>query len=73
MGSRVGAAAVVREPLTTEQLREFCTGRIASFKIPEQLVTVDEIPYNDFGKVDRKVLRSWLEAAVGPRATGEAG
>jgi long-chain acyl-CoA synthetase len=62
MGSRVGAAAVVREPLTTEQLREFCTGRIASFKIPEQLVTVDEIPYNDFGKVDRKELRARFAA-----------
>jgi acyl-CoA synthetase (AMP-forming)/AMP-acid ligase II len=73
MGSRVGAAAVVRGPLTTEQLREFCKGRIASFKIPEQLVTVDEIPYNDFGKVDRRVLRSWLEAAVGPKTKGEAG
>jgi acyl-CoA synthetase (AMP-forming)/AMP-acid ligase II len=61
MGNRVGAATVLREPMTAEELREFCRGRIANFKIPERLVIVDEIPYNDFGKVDRRKLRDRFE------------
>ncbi len=48
--------------MTSEALRDFCSGRIANFKLPEQLLFVDEIPYNDFGKVDRKELRSRFTA-----------
>jgi long-chain acyl-CoA synthetase len=57
MGSRVGVAVVAREPVSLDDLRTFCRGRIAPFKLPERLVVVDEIPTNDFGKVDRRVLR----------------
>lgn len=62
MGNRVGCAIVGREPITGEALRDFCRGRIANFKMPERLLLVDEIPYNDFGKVDRKVLRARFAA-----------
>ena len=58
MGQRVGAAVVLAEPVTAEELREFCRGRIASFKLPERFVFVDQIPYNDFGKVARKQVRN---------------
>ncbi len=64
MGNRVGVAVVVREPVTVDDLRAFCTGRIAGFKLPELLVVLEEIPYNDFGKVDRKKLRGRFEAAA---------
>ena len=57
-GTGSGVAAVVAEPLDLDELRDFCTGRIANFKLPERLLVVDEIPYNDFGKVDRKELRA---------------
>ncbi len=73
MGHRVGVAAVVRQPMTAEELREFCAGRIAGFKVPEQLVIVEEIPYNDFGKVDRKVLRTRFGGPEPAPAAGEAG
>jgi acyl-CoA synthetase (AMP-forming)/AMP-acid ligase II len=66
MGSRVGIATVVREPVTIEELREHCGTRLAVFKLPERLVVVEEIPYNDFGKVDRKRLRAQFEAASTP-------
>jgi acyl-CoA synthetase (AMP-forming)/AMP-acid ligase II len=62
MGNRVGCAIVGREPITDKALRDFCRGRIANFKMPERLLLVDEIPYNDFGKVDRKVLRAQFAA-----------
>jgi long-chain acyl-CoA synthetase len=58
MGHRVGVAVVVREPLDLEQLRQFCQGRIANFKQPERLLVLTELPITDFGKVDRKDLRS---------------
>ena len=45
-------------PLDLEELRTFCQGRIANFKLPERLLIVDELPITDFGKVDRKILRS---------------
>ena len=35
------------------------------FKLPERLLVVDEIPYNDFGKVDRKGLRPALRRGPG--------
>ncbi len=63
MGNRVGVATVVREPLTVDELRAHCAEQLAAFKLPERLVVVDEIPYNDFGKVDRKRLRARFEAA----------
>ncbi|HEX4218840.1 MAG TPA: fatty acid--CoA ligase family protein [Acidimicrobiales bacterium] len=62
MGNRVGCAIVGREPVTEEALRDFCRGRIANFKVPEMVMVVDEIPYNDFGKVDRKELRARFAA-----------
>jgi acyl-CoA synthetase (AMP-forming)/AMP-acid ligase II len=58
MGHRVGVAVVVDQPLDLEQLRQFCLGRIASFKHPERLLVLTELPITDFGKVDRKDLRS---------------
>ena len=62
MGHRVGVAVVVGTPLNLEELRGFCKGRIASFKLPERLLVVDELPLSDFGKVDRKDLRARFAA-----------
>jgi acyl-CoA synthetase (AMP-forming)/AMP-acid ligase II len=63
MGHRVGVAAVIDGSMTIEDLRDFCRGRIAPFKMPERLLVVDELPYNDFGKVDRKALRALIGAS----------
>jgi acyl-CoA synthetase (AMP-forming)/AMP-acid ligase II len=62
MGHRVGVAVVISEPLGLDELRAFCRGRIANFKQPERLLVVDEIPITDFGKVDRKDLRTRFAA-----------
>ncbi len=32
-------------------------------RLPERLLVVDELPYNDFGKVDRKALRALIGAS----------
>jgi fatty-acyl-CoA synthase len=43
--------------LTIEQLREFCAGRIARFKIPRYLWLVDEFPMTVTGKVRKVEMR----------------
>src|SRR6201996_9647219 len=56
LGQRVGAAVVARLPVTLEELRIHCRARIAYFKLPERLMIVDRIPYNETGKVNRRRL-----------------
>lgn len=60
MGQRVGAAVVARSPVTLEELREHCRKQIAYFKLPERLIIVDQIPYNDTGKVNRRQLAALI-------------
>ena len=60
MGQRVGAAVVARSPLTLEGLRSHCRELIAYFKLPERLMVVDHIPYNDTGKVNRSQLAALI-------------
>jgi long-chain acyl-CoA synthetase len=59
MGERVGVAITVRagEPAPTlAQLRESCRARLAPFKLPERLVVVDALPYNETGKLPRRAV-----------------
>jgi len=56
MGQRVGAAVVTRRPVTLDELRSHCRDFIAYFKLPERLAIVDQIPYSDTGKVNRRQL-----------------
>jgi acyl-CoA synthetase (AMP-forming)/AMP-acid ligase II len=60
MGQRVGAAVVARLPVTLEELRMHCRARIAYFKLPERLMIVDRIPYNETGKVNRRQLATLI-------------
>ena len=60
MGQRVGAAVVARSALTLEELRSHCRDLIAYFKLPERLKVVDDIPYNDTGKVNRRQLAALI-------------
>jgi long-chain acyl-CoA synthetase len=60
MGQRVGAAVVARSPVTLEELRDHCRELIACFKLPERMITVDQIPYNDTGKINRRQLAALI-------------
>ncbi len=53
-------AVVTLEPgasLTLAELREWARGKIAGFKIPRALATIDQLPRNAGGKVLRRELR----------------
>jgi long-chain acyl-CoA synthetase len=57
MGERVGAAIVLQPGATqptVEDLRAFCRTRLASYKLPEVVVFVDALPYNELGKLGRR-------------------
>lgn len=60
-GEEVMAVVMLRDaspPLTLEDLREFCAGRIARFKIPRYLRIVDEFPMTVTGKVRKTEMRA---------------
>jgi fatty-acyl-CoA synthase len=56
----VGMMIVVLEEgqrVTPGDLREFCHGVLARFKIPKEIVFCDELPYSAYGKVEKSKLR----------------
>ena len=58
-GERVRAVVVPKSSAhsTAEELIEYCRDRLASFKRPESVVFVEELPRNPMGKVLKRVLR----------------
>jgi acyl-CoA synthetase (AMP-forming)/AMP-acid ligase II len=64
-GQRVAAFVVLRPgaSLTAEALGDFCRQRLASFKKPEVIRFVAELPKNPMGKILRRDLRAQLGAA----------
>lgn len=55
LGEELGVAVVIRKGthLDLRAVREFLSDRVAPFKVPRQLVIVDEIPKSDTGKPRR--------------------
>ncbi|QKE82832.1 AMP-binding protein [Arthrobacter sp. NEB 688] len=45
------------EPLTAEALREFCSGRLAHYKVPRYVKVVEEFPMTVTGKVRKVEMR----------------
>ena len=58
-GEAIKAIVVLKDgaQATAEEIIEHCRGRMASFKKPESVVFVDELPRNPMGKVLKRVLR----------------
>jgi long-chain acyl-CoA synthetase len=53
-------ASIVSKPgsqITESEIAEFCTQRIAAYKIPHQIQFVDSLPKNPTGKVMKRFLR----------------
>jgi fatty-acyl-CoA synthase len=59
-GEELMAWIIVRpgaEPLTEDQVREFCQGRLAHFKIPRYVHNVDRFPMTVTGKIRKVEMR----------------
>src|SRR3954468_18239083 len=65
-GERPVAIVVLAEGASLElpALTQHCRARLASFKVPRQLIIRDSLPRNPSGKVLKRVLRAELEASV---------
>jgi fatty-acyl-CoA synthase len=72
LGEEVAAAIRLNtgEKMTPEDVREFCEGRIARFKIPRHLRFVDSFPMTASGKVQKFKLR---EMHIREQGTGDGG
>jgi fatty-acyl-CoA synthase len=51
-----GAAFVVADGATEEELVDWCAARLAKFKVPASVRFVDEIPRNSLGKIQKQGL-----------------
>jgi acyl-CoA synthetase (AMP-forming)/AMP-acid ligase II len=55
-GEEVGAAVVLKEPVTEKELLAFARSRLADFKVPRHLHIVDSIPKTPTGKIQRRFV-----------------
>lgn len=67
-GVAVVVAAARKAPPGLEELRSFAAGRLAAYKLPEDLRLVDELPLTSMEKVDRRGLAAHLAGATAPPA-----
>ena len=60
-GERVAAVVRMRDgasPLALEPLQDHCRGRIAGYKVPRELLLVEEVPLTAAGKPDAKAAKA---------------
>jgi len=55
-GEEVGAAVVLKEPVTEKELLAFARLRLADFKVPRHLHIVESIPKTPTGKIQRRFV-----------------
>lgn len=53
------------ETMTDDELREFCSGQIAHYKVPRYVRFVDELPMTVTGKVQKFVMRERMIDELG--------
>ena len=71
-GEAVGAAVVLRAgaQVEVEALQQWVRERLRSSRVPERIRFVSELPYNEMGKVLRRVVRAAM--ARRPRTSGRS-
>lgn len=59
----VPVAYVVRRDGAADDLKPFCSSRLAEFKVPVAFISLPALPLGPTGKVDKKALKqAWLES-----------
>jgi fatty-acyl-CoA synthase len=66
-GEEVLACIKLREGETSseEEIREFCQGKIARYKIPKYVRFMDSYPMTASGKIQKYKLRDWAVEELG--------
>jgi acyl-CoA synthetase (AMP-forming)/AMP-acid ligase II len=65
-GERIAAVIVSDGAQDASELRAWIKSRLRSTKTPEEFHFREALPYNDMGKLQRRILRQELLAACGP-------
>ena len=66
-GEEVAVCVIARSPApTAEDLRELIRGRLRSSRVPARVEFVDELPYNETGKLLRRELRQRFASNPAP-------
>lgn len=60
-GEIVGAAVKLASPVAAAELQALCAARIAKFKVPAVIFTVDRFPLTPSGKIRKVELRDWAK------------
>lgn len=69
-GQRVGLLYVAKEPLTAQDLRQWCQHQLASYQLPHQLMLVESIERMPNGKINRKkIAQDFLQQNQTPQPT----
>lgn len=64
VGQIVVAFIVGDRPVSEGELRDYCQGQIAGFKIPVEFRFVDSLPATTTGKLSRRGLQGMVEEAT---------
>ena len=64
-GEELCACVIAKDPVTEDEVRAFCKGQIAHYKIPRYVVFMDIFPMTVTGKVQKFKLRDDLTKALG--------
>ena len=60
-GETIQAAVVISSDTTESDIRSFCSGQLASFKMPEKIHIVDELPRTATGKIQRRSIAAQFQ------------
>ena len=60
-GEIVGAAVKLAAPVAAAELQALCAARIAKFKVPAVIFTVERFPLTPSGKIRKVELRGWAK------------
>jgi len=63
------AAVVTRGEVTPAEIIEFCSTRLARYKLPKQIFFVAELPLSASGKVLKRTLKEYVEKKLLPLST----
>jgi acyl-CoA synthetase (AMP-forming)/AMP-acid ligase II len=69
-GERIVAAVVADGAIVAEELRALVKSRLRSTRVPQEIFVRPSLPYNDSGKLLRRVLRGELCVGPDPAAGG---
>jgi acyl-coenzyme A synthetase/AMP-(fatty) acid ligase len=56
--------------VSADALRDFVARHLRSSRAPSRIEFVDELPYNETGKLLRRTVREWLAEGAAPRTEG---